>query len=60
MEKSKKIVIPDKCVECKYEGFCKKCPGILWAECGSSEEVTEAFCEDAKLLYEIYHTEEDK
>lgn len=53
-----KITIPDECKDCKYEGFCKKCPGLLLAECGSYEKVTEAFCEEAKQLYEIYHTME--
>lgn len=58
LEKLNKIESPDKCRECKYEGFCKRCPGVLYAECGSCEQVTDAFCEEAKLLYEIYHAEE--
>lgn len=60
LEDVKKIVTPSKCTDCKYEGFCKKCPGILCAECGSYEDVKEEFCEEAKLLYEIYHIEEDE
>lgn len=54
-----KITIPNKCRGCKYEGFCRKCPGVLLAECGSYEKVTEAFCEEAKQLYEKYHTMEE-
>ena len=53
------IKLPEKCTDCKYEGFCKKCPGILCAECGSCENVTDAFCEEVKALYEIYHTKEE-
>lgn len=56
--KLEKIVLPDKCGECKYEGFCKRCLGILCAECGKCDNVTESFCAEAKLLYEIHHTEE--
>lgn len=55
-----KITIPDECQGCKYEGFCKRCPGILSAECGSCEKVTKAFCEEAKLLYEFHLAEEEE
>ena len=58
LTKLEKITMPDECRECKYEGFCKRCLGILCAECGSCEKVTESFCSEAKLLYQIHHTEE--
>lgn len=60
LEQLETIESPDQCRDCQYEGFCKRCPGILCAECGSCGNVTETFCEDAKFLYEIYHTEEEK
>lgn len=53
------ITLPELCKDCKYEGFCKKCPGILWAECGSYENITEEFCGEAKLLYEMYYEKGD-
>ena len=54
-----KISMPCKCLECKYEGFCKKCPGVLSAECGGPEQVTEGFCLEAKQCYELYHLDEE-
>lgn len=45
---------PEECKGCKYEGFCKKCPGILAAECGSCSRVSEEFCANAKFLYDEY------
>ena len=60
LERLEEIKLPEKCTDCKYEGFCKKCPGILCAECGSCENVTDAFCEEVKELYETYHTKEER
>lgn len=48
---------PKECDDCKYEGFCKKCPGMLAAQCGAPDQVNDAFCEKAKLLYDIYYDE---
>jgi radical SAM protein with 4Fe4S-binding SPASM domain len=45
---------PEECKSCKYEGFCKKCPGILAAECGSCSAVSEDFCANAKYIYNKY------
>ena len=59
LSKLEKIMVPDACSGCKYEGFCKRCPGVLCTECGGYENVTESFCEEAKQLYEIYHTEKE-
>ena len=46
-----KIEMPNECGDCKYSVFCSRCPGILAAECGSCNQVDEAFCENAKRLY---------
>lgn len=43
-----------KCTNCKYEGFCRRCPGILAAQCGSPNKPTNEFCETAKRLYELF------
>lgn len=52
------ILIPEKCLGCKYEGFCKRCPGILAAECGKPNAITDAFCQRAEFLYKrLYEAE---
>ena len=51
------ICIPQKCLGCKYEGFCQRCPGILAAECGKPNAITDAFCQRAQILYEHWHDE---
>ena len=57
-EKLDKILIPEKCLGCKYEGFCQRCPGILAAECGKPNAITDTFCQRAKILYEHWHSGE--
>lgn len=46
-----------KCTDCKYEGFCRRCPGILSAQCGSPNEPDNKFCENAMKLYELLSVE---
>lgn len=48
---------PDQCVDCKYEDYCRRCPGSIYAETGSFDFVTEDYCKDAKHLYNIYNME---
>lgn len=43
-----------KCTSCRYEGFCRRCPGVFSAQCGSPNEPTDEFCETAKRLYELF------
>lgn len=50
-----KIKMPEACVDCKYSGFCARCPGVMDVECGSCNQVDEAFCENAKKLYEAFY-----
>lgn len=45
---------PDKCNNCKYEGFCMKCPGVLAAEFGNYSYVSDYFCADAKRIHNEY------
>lgn len=45
------ITMPKECTDCKYSSYCSRCPGIMTAECGSCDQVNEAFCEKAKKLY---------
>lgn len=44
---------PEKCISCKYEYYCKKCPGKLNSECGDINNPTNSFCNKAKYLYEL-------
>lgn len=46
---------PTKCFNCKYEKYCFKCPGILNAECGGVDCVTDDFCQEAKDIYSRIH-----
>ena len=48
------IHMPKKCNDCKYEGFCSRCPGALAAECGDCSSVNDEFCSNAKRLYEAF------
>lgn len=50
---------PETCQSCRYEGFCKKCPGVLSAECGAPNRVTAEFCGTAKLLYHALFDENE-
>lgn len=47
---------PEECFSCKYEEYCMRCPGVLTAENGSYDKVSEDYCSRAKYLYEVYNT----
>lgn len=53
IEKLMQIRLPEKCTDCKYSRYCSRCPGILSAECGNYDQITEEFCSRAKLAYKI-------
>lgn len=55
--KLNQMKMPNECKSCKYSSFCARCPGVLAAECGSCEQVDEAFCNKAKELYHTYYKE---
>ena len=55
MEITSKIHKPEACNNCKYEEYCLRCPGVLAAECGSYDQVSEDFCQRAKRLYFLYN-----
>ena len=59
LEQLKQIRTPDKCKSCLYEGFCSRCPGVLAAECGDCSSVNDAFCDNAKRLYEAFRERKD-
>lgn len=59
LEQLKQIRMPEKCTDCRYEGFCVRCPGALAAECGDCSSVNEAFCNHAKRLYLAFLEKED-
>ena len=54
LEGLEQIQKPEECKNCKYEGFCKKCPGVLAAECGGCSCVSDDFCATAKKIYNEY------
>lgn len=54
------LQMPIECKSCKYEGFCKKCPGMLAAECGAPDKIDKVFCNRAKLLYDLYCISEEE
>lgn len=51
----KNIHVPDKCKNCKFSGFCKRCPGALEAEHGDPNMVSDKYCRTAEIYYSIYH-----
>ena len=53
-EKISRIKNPAECEACEWQSFCQRCPGILCAESGSPEKVSNDLCLAAKRLYEIY------
>ena len=50
-----KIKMPKECDDCKYSGFCSRCPGVFAAECGNCNQIDEKFCEKAKRLYRAFY-----
>lgn len=49
---------PLSCIDCAYESYCRRCPGILAAECGAFDSVTPEFCSRAKTLYFMLNNKE--
>lgn len=58
LKKLDEIRMPRECSNCKYSGFCSRCPGVMAAECGSCNQVDEAFCERARKLYDEFYKKE--
>lgn len=58
--KLEKIKSPDECSVCKWKIFCQRCPGILCAESGAPEKVSDSLCKTAKRLYELYLTKKEE
>ena len=46
---------PKECKACKYSEFCQRCPGMMCAESGSSEKISNSVCNTAKSLYALYN-----
>lgn len=45
---------PVQCETCKYERYCERCPGVLYAETGENGIVTEEYCRQAEFNYLLY------
>ncbi len=53
-EKLETLKMPEECEKCDYIEFCQRCPGLLCAESGSAEKVSDSVCDTAKKLYFAY------
>ncbi len=60
LEMADRIKKPAECIDCKYEDYCMRCPGVLAAECGSYEHVSKDFCQRAKRLYSLYNKDKEE
>ncbi len=45
---------PKECEECEYSEFCQRCPGMMCAESGNAEKISDSVCNTAKCLYALY------
>lgn len=45
---------PVECISCAYEQYCKRCPGILYAESGSAGKASPSVCAKARYIYRLY------
>lgn len=59
LEDLEQLKQPDECTNCKYEGYCKRCYGELYAANGRCDVVDKNCCERAKLKYEIYAADQE-
>lgn len=53
------LAMPKECNNCKYEGFCRRCPGVLAAECGGPDKVSKEFCEGSEQCYKLLCLKEE-
>lgn len=53
-EKISGIKNPPECMACPWQEFCQRCPGILCAESGDPQKVSNDLCLTAKRIYELY------
>lgn len=53
-EKLDALKDPAECKECEYGDFCQRCPGMMCAESGNAEKVSDSVCNTAKCLYTLY------
>ena len=51
---------PGECENCKYEPYCDRCPGVLYADSGSCSCISAEVCARARRNYQIYHVMEEK
>lgn len=59
LEELTKLEAPKECSDCRYAGFCQRCPGVLSAECGAPDCVSPEFCKRAEELYKLYSIDYD-
>ena len=48
---------PEECNNCRYERYCQRCPGLLYAENGGCDRVSEEFCRKAQYRYLLLEKE---
>ena len=54
LQKLDEIKTPEECNKCEWSAFCQRCPGVLCAESGSPECVSESLCGMAERLTLLY------
>ena len=45
---------PEMCLSCEYEGYCERCPGLLYFQLEPDGSVKKSFCERARQRYLLY------
>ena len=45
---------PEICLSCEYEGYCERCPGLLYPQLEPDGSVKKSFCERARQKYLLY------
>lgn len=57
LERLQELRQPEKCQSCKYEGYCSRCYGSIYAASGSCHVLDPSLCTYAKRMYSIYESE---
>lgn len=60
MDETDRLCQPEECKSCKYERYCDRCPGVLYAESGENGRISEKICRQAEMNYILYGKPLDK
>lgn len=56
-EKVDELRQPEECGNCRYERYCERCPGLLYAENGGCGRISREFCKKAEFRYLLFEKE---